>query len=60
MIRQFIKWMCLIVGLTMFIVTMAFRFNHPHMTQTELFLRQWPYYLGTAVCMWYYYKLSTA
>jgi hypothetical protein len=51
-IRILTFWACAIFGASLFVYINAYRFIHPGLTETQLFLKLWPHCIG-AVVMFY-------
>jgi len=57
MIRALTFWLSTIMGSSLFVYLTAYRFAHPEMTETQLFLKLWPYGVGAGVFIWVAYFL---
>ena len=57
MIRALTFWLSTIMGSSLFVYLTAYRFTHPEMTETQLFLKLWPHGVGAGVFIWVAYFL---
>ena len=51
-IRILTFWASAISGASLFVYVAAYRFIHPGMTETQLFLKLWPHCIGAVVMLY--------